>query len=59
MKVYTVADVVKLTGLGKTTIYAHLKQGSLKCVRIGDRTLFREDHIAEFLSQDQPIPPRP
>jgi excisionase family DNA binding protein len=58
MKVYTVPEVMELTRMGRTAIYAHIKQGTLKCVRIGGRTLFREDQIAEFLSKDQPTPPR-
>ena len=58
MKVYTVPEVMELMRMGRTSVYAHIKQGTLKCVRIGDRTLFREDQIAEFLSKDQPTPPR-
>ncbi len=44
----SVNEVIKVTGLGRTNIYALIKKGDLKAVKIGDRTMFRPDDLAEF-----------
>lgn len=42
--------VQALTGLGKTSIYALIKAGELKPVRLGKRcTRFRASHVQQWL----------
>jgi excisionase family DNA binding protein len=44
----SVNEVIKVTGLGRTNIYALINKGELKAVKIGDRTMFRPADLAEF-----------
>ena len=52
---YNLKEVMALTGLGKTTLYRHIKEGNLKPRKIGGRTLFSLDDVKEFLGQDRPV----
>jgi excisionase family DNA binding protein len=52
---YTIADVMKMTGLGKTTLYKHIEQGHLKKRKIGGRTVFILADVQEFLGADRPF----
>lgn len=36
---FSIAEACDATSLGRTTIYAHIKTGRLKKVRVGHRTL--------------------
>ncbi len=36
---YSIADAVRVSSLGRTTIYGHIAAGRLKSVRVGGRTL--------------------
>lgn len=38
---YTVADAVRVSGIGRTTLYSLIGQGRLPIVKIGNRTLIR------------------
>jgi excisionase family DNA binding protein len=38
---YSIADAVKATGIGRTTLYSLIKHGDLPTVKIGARTLIR------------------
>lgn len=44
---YTVEQAIVATGLGRTTIYSLLKDGSLRKIKMGSRTLiFRSDLVS-------------
>ena len=48
----TVRDASFVSGLGKTTIYSMLKSGQLTRVKIGTRTLIRQDELDRVLRAD-------
>lgn len=47
---YSVDDVVLATSLGKVSIFAHLKSGDLKSIKVGRRRLIPAAALAEFLA---------
>ena len=47
---YSIAEAVKATSLGKTTIYSHLAAGRLRAVRIGGRTIIPAEALRAFLA---------
>jgi excisionase family DNA binding protein len=46
---YRIPDVCKLTGLGRTTIYAAIKAGALIARRYGRCTIVLAEDLAAFL----------
>jgi excisionase family DNA binding protein len=38
-RAYRISEVCKITGLGRTTVYAAIKSGALKALKCGRRTL--------------------
>jgi excisionase family DNA binding protein len=46
---YRIRDVCKLTGLGRTTIYAAIKAGALIARRYGRCTIVLAEDVAAFL----------
>ena len=46
---YRIRDVCKLTGLGRTTIYAAIKAGALIARRYGRCTVVLSEDLAAFL----------
>jgi hypothetical protein len=49
--VYSIRDVRRMGGPGKTSIYALAKAGKLKLVRIGSRTLVDGDSLRALLRE--------
>ena len=47
---YTVAQAVKATGIGRTTIYADLKSGRLAARKRGKRTIILADDLRAYLA---------
>ena len=47
----TVAAAVKMTGLGRTTIFELLKAGRLRSAKIGSRRLILVSSLRELLEQ--------
>lgn len=45
----SVADVCKLTGIGRTSIYSAIKDGKLRAVKCAGRTLVRAEDLRAFL----------
>lgn len=39
MKLFSIGEIIALTGLGRTTIYAEIAGGRLLAVKVGRRTL--------------------
>lgn len=46
---YTVREACEVSGLSKTTIFDHIKNGRLKTRRVGGRTLIASDELRKFL----------
>lgn len=51
---YTIDQVSKLTGLGRTKIYDELKNGKLKGVKCDRRTLVTHTSLVEWSKNLQP-----
>jgi excisionase family DNA binding protein len=49
----TVADTVKLLGVGKTTIYRLLSEERLSAIKIGRRTLILMASIENLIGSEQ------
>jgi excisionase family DNA binding protein len=47
---YSVADVCKETGLGRTQVYEQLAAGRLKAVKAGRRTLIPRESLVNFIN---------
>lgn len=47
---FSIPEVCRITGFGRTTIYAALKSGHLKARRYGRRTLVLEQDLLRFLN---------
>lgn len=48
---YTVAEAINASGLGRTTIFALLKDGSLRKIKVGTRTLIFKSDLVALLEQ--------
>lgn len=46
----TVDEVVAATGIGRTKVFALMRSGDLKSVKIGRRTLIKPDDLKLFAS---------
>ena len=51
---YGIEEAAKATGLGRTTLFAHIADGNLKASKIGGRTMILVENLRDFLSKDQP-----
>ncbi|MCX7324431.1 MAG: helix-turn-helix domain-containing protein [Hyphomicrobiales bacterium] len=47
---YKIADVTTRTGIGRTTLFNLIRDGRLRAVKVGSRTLIRADDLADFLA---------
>jgi excisionase family DNA binding protein len=47
---YSVADAVKLSGVGRTALYEEIKAGRLKAHKLGRRTLILADDLQHWLA---------
>ena len=48
--VYSIADITKLVGLGRTFVYEQIKEGRLRVRKAGRRTLVLEVDLQAWLS---------
>jgi excisionase family DNA binding protein len=48
---YTVRETIDLLSIGRTSLYAAIKRGDVRMVKFGDKSLFRANDLAEFLSK--------
>lgn len=46
---YSVEDVVAVTGIGRTKVFAFMKSGALKAVKVGKRTHFKPSDLKAFI----------
>ena len=47
---YSISEVQKMVGLGRTTIFKMIKEGRLKAVKEGDRTLVLASELSRWVS---------
>ena len=52
-RAFGVKDAAKTYGVSRTTIYAWMKSGTLRTVKIGGRRLVPRDALEALLSGDQ------
>lgn len=55
---YSINDAIKATSIGKTTLYAHINDGSLRVVRIGGRTIIPAQNLINFINTGRSEPQR-
>jgi excisionase family DNA binding protein len=48
---YAVGETLDLLSIGRTSLYAAIKRGDLKCVKFGKKTLFYAADLASFLTR--------
>jgi len=46
---YTISEFVKATGIARTQVFAHIKQGRLKACKSGRRVLIRAADAKDFI----------
>ena len=51
LQVYTIHDVEKFMQLTQRTIYDHMKSGSLKGIKIGNKWRFTRQQILDYLQR--------
>ncbi|ACA18347.1 Prophage CP4-57 regulatory [Methylobacterium sp. 4-46] len=49
-RAHTIAEVVQISGAGRTTIYAEIAAQRLKAKKLGRRTLIMSDDLEAWLS---------
>ena len=52
-RTYTVEEIAKLLGIGKTTAYALVKEGHFKIVRIGSAIRISKQSFDEWLDRQE------
>jgi hypothetical protein len=55
---YRIDEFVRLSGVGRTSVYEALKTGRLKAVKAGTRTLILADSAHEFVASLPPYRPQ-
>lgn len=55
----SIKQAIKVIGLGRTTLWKKVEDGSLKCFRIGRRVLFAPEHLREFLKLHEQVIRKP
>jgi excisionase family DNA binding protein len=55
---YSVAEVTRLTGAGRTSIFEAIRTGQLTAVKFGRRTLIRRTDLESFMQELPPAPTR-
>lgn len=45
----SIAEVCKATGIGRTSIFNAIREGKLRAVKLGNRTLVRAEDLRTFL----------
>lgn len=53
---YTVEEAAKLTGLGRTRLYKELKDGRIKALKLGRRTLIPHVSLEDWLNNLETYP---
>ncbi|MCI0485017.1 MAG: helix-turn-helix domain-containing protein [Blastocatellia bacterium] len=46
---YSYKEAQAITGLGRTSLWKAMKDGRLKCFKVGRRRLFSPKHLSDFM----------
>ena len=46
---YSIKEACRASSLGRTTLYAHIKSGRLKTIKVGGRTLIPAESLESLL----------
>ena len=49
-KIYIIKEVAELLRVSKPTVYRMMKDGKIKPVKLGGRTLFKESELNRFIA---------
>ncbi len=50
----TIAELARLLGIGRTTVYRLVNTGELRAVRVGERLRFRPEDVNTYLERGSP-----
>lgn len=53
---YSISEVTALTGIGRSTLYAHIGEQKLKVHRIGGRTVVLHSDLISFIKSNPSKP---
>jgi len=48
---YSIAELCKILGIGKTSVYAQIQAGNIKTLKVGRRTIVPAGEIGAFLER--------
>jgi len=48
----TIAELARLLGIGRTTVYRLVNTGELRAVRVGERLRFRPEDVNAYLERE-------
>ncbi len=51
--IYKPAELMRVLGLGRNTVYALLRSGRLRSIKIGSRYLVTQEALHEFLNENK------
>ena len=51
--IYRPAELMRVLGLGRNTVYALLRSGRIRSVKIGSRYLVTQEALYEFLTENK------
>lgn len=52
---YSIADVGRMSSIGRTTIFALIRDGRLQTIKVGRRTLVRADSLNRLLGREADV----
>jgi excisionase family DNA binding protein len=50
-KLYTIAEVLEMLRISRTTLYRHIESGLLKPLKLGGKTLFPESELDRLIKR--------
>jgi len=56
-KIYTVNETLSILKISRPTLYELIKKGTLRPVKLGKRTLFKESELERFINDLQQVEP--
>jgi excisionase family DNA binding protein len=48
---YTIAEVCAMASIGRTTVYQSIKEGQLRAIKLGRRTLILAEDLRKWLGE--------
>jgi excisionase family DNA binding protein len=54
---FSVAEAIRVTGIGRSTLYALMSSGKLRAIKLGSRTLIPAEELRRFMKALPPARP--